>query len=333
MSLELVQPNPLSGIKSPDSIFTPANASIAFIPAAVIEIILSITYIPQASLVTHQFKNLNESALITHLWKARAKKTVVEKPMDGVTRQSGTIESKERLKVLEDSLLEMLNPLLDKKPGRTQHYEKSVKTIADPRTRLLKIEALILQWNLENILDNKFADWRDEGIDAKEWIHKHEEDCSDQTEINLSNQCLTFLPPEIRYFTNLISLKAENCQLMGLSSAIGNLTRLHLLILSNNKLAFVPSQFGELKAVEIHLDHNNLSSLPAEIGKLERLRKLNLSNNKISVLPSEIANNVKLMQLDLSHNLIAVLPKEMAKLTQLWLLKLSGNPIEQKEGT
>jgi len=55
-------------------------------------------------------------------------------------------------------------------------------------------------------------------------------------------------------------------------------------------LTVVPEQALNLRATlqELDLGSNNLSSLPAEIAKLVKLRKLNLINNNLKDLPAEM---------------------------------------------
>ena len=59
----------------------------------------------------------------------------------------------------------------------------------------------------------------------------------------------------------------------------------------------------------LHLEGNQLSSLPAEIGQLSNLQTLYLRSNQLSSLPAEIRKLTKLKKLDLRRNPVPVPPE------------------------
>ncbi|XP_014028065.1 CCR4-NOT transcription complex subunit 6-like isoform X1 [Salmo salar] len=79
----------------------------------------------------------------------------------------------------------------------------------------------------------------------------------------------------------------------------------------------------------LHINDNNLSRIPPDIGKLPHLIYLNLSSNKLRSLPAELGNMVCLRELLLNNNLLRVLPYELGRLFQLQTLGLKGNPLSQ----
>jgi len=98
------------------------------------------------------------------------------------------------------------------------------------------------------------------------------------------------------------------------------------LSLWSNRLSSLPPEIGKLqKLTELNLNSNQLSSLPAEIGKLENLTELNLSKNQLSSLPAEIGKLENLTELNLSKNQLSSLPAEIGKLQNLRWLSLSSN--------
>jgi len=80
-------------------------------------------------------------------------------------------------------------------------------------------------------------------------------------------------------------------------------------------------------ATELYLGENKLSSLPPEIGKLQKLTKLYLRWNQLSSLPPEIGKLQKLTRLDLQGNRLSSLPPEIGKLQKLTVLNLYKNQL------
>ena len=100
------------------------------------------------------------------------------------------------------------------------------------------------------------------------------------------------------------------------------------LDLSNNQLTFLPAEIGKLVTLQqLDLSDNKLTFLPAEIGKLVTLQTLYLYNNQLAFLPVEIGQLVALKILNLSFNQLAFLPVEIGQLVALKILNLSFNQL------
>lgn len=82
------------------------------------------------------------------------------------------------------------------------------------------------------------------------------------------------------------------------------------------------SDFLELSGV-------NLSVLPTELFKLDKLKSLDLSNNQIKIIPSAIKKLKELRYLDLSKNSIKYFPKEILELSKLETLVIDSNNIKK----
>ncbi|KAL3701336.1 hypothetical protein R1sor_019358 [Riccia sorocarpa] len=102
-----------------------------------------------------------------------------------------------------------------------------------------------------------------------------------------------------------------------LSPEIGSFTNLQKLRLSNNGLtdsSISWQSLSSLKALSsFAVDHNKLTSLPAEIGQLTSLKHLDASHNQIQNVPDEIGNCSLLEKIDVSHNQLSSLPLQVYK--------------------
>ena len=148
------------------------------------------------------------------------------------------------------------------------------------------------------------------------------------TELDLSGNNLTALPPEIGQLTSLRSLNLNGNQLSSLPAEIGQLTQLQSFNLNFNQLSSLPAEIGQLTQLQsLHLHNNQLSSLPAEIGQLTQLQSLHLVSNQLSTLPAEIGQLTQLQSLNLYNNQLSSLPAGFSQLTQLQSLHLTFNQL------
>lgn len=170
-------------------------------------------------------------------------------------------------------------------------------------------------------------------------------------ELDLSNNRLRSLPPQIGNCRNLEVLNLENPDfpdsfkdllepdelakrlsqnnlLRSLPQEIGLLANLKELHLKNNKLQSLPDKIGELKKLKIlDLNNNNLALIPPEIGHLKSLTGLHLGDNDIQSLPDEIGELPLLQALSLHNNQLSSLQK-IKNLPKLKILSVTGNNIK-----
>ncbi len=114
---------------------------------------------------------------------------------------------------------------------------------------------------------------------------------SGATELDLSGNGLTVLPPEISQLISLTRLDLSFNQLTSLPSEICQLNNLILLYLGGNQLTALPVEICQLTNLTyLYLNGNQFSSLPPEIDQLPKLKYLYLDENPLIFPPIEIAN-------------------------------------------
>jgi small GTP-binding protein len=148
------------------------------------------------------------------------------------------------------------------------------------------------------------------------------------TELDLSNNQISSLPPEIVQLTNLQSLNIFRNQISSLPPEIVQLTNLQFLNISFNQISSLPREIGQLTNLQsLNISRNQISSLPREIGQLTNLQSLYISGNQFSSLPREIGQLTNLQILYIFINQISSLPPEIVQLTNLQSLNIFRNQI------
>lgn len=187
--------------------------------------------------------------------------------------------------------------------------------------------------------------------------------------LDLSNNFLTSIHPDIQYLTNLQTLNIRNNWIQHLPKQLEELKQMRNFLAGSNFLSWFPCTFYKMRdIVELDLSHNDFVEMPLEVGNIELLKdlgewevglgiltsmmnldlsynkfaawpqqleklslllKLNLSNNVLTEVPSLIEGTAKLQHLDLSCNQIRILPEEIYKLRALQWLSLRGNKLTE----
>lgn len=161
------------------------------------------------------------------------------------------------------------------------------------------------------------------------WMKKT--DFSKINKLNLSNQSLYFIPPGfLSHFPNLQELCLDNNFLNHLSAEVFALKGLASLSANHNNIMTLPSDLGEIINLNyLNLGFNWLSSLslPQEISKLQNLKELLLFGNNFQDIPVEIYGLERLEELVLIQNPISDFPVGVAHLKNLTRLILDGTQI------
>nr|XP_060631570.1 leucine-rich repeat-containing protein 69 [Anolis sagrei ordinatus] len=125
--------------------------------------------------------------------------------------------------------------------------------------------------------------------------------------LNLNNNRLTYLPPEIQRLQNL-----------------------ECMSLDNNQLRTLPKEFCCLRKLrELHLSHNSITAIPEDIEYLTKLKILILSRNQVANLPDGLCKMKRLRILDVAGNNIQIFPTDMENL-ELEELYCEDNPLLEK---
>ena len=152
-------------------------------------------------------------------------------------------------------------------------------------------------------------------------------------EINLSWQKFEYgIAPGVYSFEKDFPMRMRALRLVGLGltelpeELFANLQNLEALVLSSNKLKYLPENIARLTDLtELTLLNNELEYLPKEIGFMCSLEKLELASNKLGYLPATFAALSKLDRIDLESNLLKILPENLESLFNCRTLNLNHN--------
>lgn len=129
-------------------------------------------------------------------------------------------------------------------------------------------------------------------------------------EHNLTPRKRTFKPktptkPKVITDSLWYGLDLRNQGMKNLSPNLFDNTFIYELNLENNKLENLPSCIRKLKNLEIlNISNNKIKNIPPELGKLINLREVYANNNQIRTLPTEIGTLYNCNKFELDGNLL-----------------------------
>lgn len=171
---------------------------------------------------------------------------------------------------------------------------------------------------------NRLCNREGEYYDFQKALREPEKVCSLKL-VNLSE-----LPSEINKLKNLreLHINATN-HIDALPPEIGDLHNLTVLdLMFNENLNEVPIEIYRLNNLEqLLLTSNKLKYLPEGISTLKKLTVLRLDNNHLKCLPSDIVELYNLEDLRLGGNNLEMLPPGIEKLKTLKVLSVYHNPL------
>jgi len=130
--------------------------------------------------------------------------------------------------------------------------------------------------------------------------------------------------------SNVVALDLRDRRLDTFPMIITENPQLKILLLSRNRLAGLPAEFGQLDQLQyLDLSVNQLTSLPESIGELDSLRVLDLSYSdmKLKSVPATIGKLQNLQVLDLTASGLRSLPESIGNLRNLQSLILTYTPL------
>ena len=144
--------------------------------------------------------------------------------------------------------------------------------------------------------------------------------------LDISDNQLRDLPPEIGLVTSLLILSLSGNALSTLPDSLCNLKSLRRLTVNSNRLVKLPERIGDLKRLELlNLSSNKLQEIPDSLVELFRLTHLLLQCNNIRYLPVEMGSCRALKRLDVRSNSLAELPLTIFKCQYLTHIFASNN--------
>ena len=128
----------------------------------------------------------------------------------------------------------------------------------------------------------------------------------------------------------IVGLNLSNLHLSQIPVLVFHLEWLQELRVYGNFLYDLPAEIGKLHRLRaLYLGANRIERIPPVLSWISSLEVLGLNNNLIVEVPESLAQSRRLRTLSLSHNRIEYLPSTLRSLTQLRSVYLGGNRITQ----
>ncbi|XP_072321638.1 leucine-rich repeat-containing protein 28 [Eucyclogobius newberryi] len=201
------------------------------------------------------------------------------------------------------------------KQGRHKNLFLNYKNLSNFPVELLKdeglqfLERLYMKRNLLTTLPDDLAQKLPNLIEL--YLHSNNiviipeaiGDLARLQSLDLSNNALQMLCPEIGRLRSLRHLRLSNNQLKCLPSDIGDLQELEILDVSMNQLTSLPDRLHHCLSLQnLTADHNRLRHVPRQLCWLHRLNQLSMAANRLDFLPLDLGRSRELQFVFVDHN-------------------------------
>ncbi|KAG7473247.1 hypothetical protein MATL_G00093670 [Megalops atlanticus] len=128
-------------------------------------------------------------------------------------------------------------------------------------------------------------------------------DLSKLQSLDLSDNALQSICPEIRRLRSLRHLRLANNRLKCLPPELGDLQELETLDVSMNLLSALPERLHRCHALQcLTADRNSLHCLPRQLCQLHSLNELSMAANRLATLPLDLGRSPQLQFVFVDNN-------------------------------
>ncbi|KAJ8417398.1 hypothetical protein AAFF_G00286250 [Aldrovandia affinis] len=121
--------------------------------------------------------------------------------------------------------------------------------------------------------------------------------------LDLSDNSLQVIRPEIRQMRSLHHLRLANNRLKTLPPEIGDLKELETLDVSMNLLVTLPARLHQCRSLQcLTADRNSLRSVPRQLCQLHSLNELSMAANRLEALPLDLGRSRELQFIFVDNN-------------------------------
>ncbi|XP_078582502.1 uncharacterized protein LOC144865559 [Branchiostoma floridae x Branchiostoma japonicum] len=203
---------------------------------------------------------------------------------------------------------------------------------------------------------SKTKSTKKEGAKDDPWTDTYLRSQMKETELNLSQKLLEEIPPavfrikeveildvsdnpvisiqpDIASLSNLKELKAAGCPIADVSGAISMCAHLSKMDFSRNPLiSTLPETMMRLRYLTcVAISDCKLKSLPDNLTRLSTVETLDLSKNELTTLPAEISGLMQLKVLILNNNAFESIPESIVSLGCLENLEMKQNKLKNRQ--
>ncbi|KAI7813829.1 leucine-rich repeat-containing protein 28 [Triplophysa rosa] len=147
-------------------------------------------------------------------------------------------------------------------------------------------------------------------------------------ELYLHSNNIAMIPQAIGSLVKLQSLDMSDNALQVICPEIGQLRSLRHLRLANNQLKFLPRELGELRELEtLDVSMNLLRTLPEDLHQCESLQCLTADRNLLYCIPRQLCSLPDLSELSMAANCLTSLPLDLGRSMELQFVFVDNNAL------